>query len=155
MSLIDKIEDNRFNPIVGKELKLLRKDVTDDYIIGELSLFDNNKEVFNSYTIERPWKDNEPYVSAIPPRPGEREKYKVDTLENSPSFNYKHLWLRDVQGRTYIKVHIANKAEELNGCIAPGFDLGSGGVLRSSDAMDELMSYFKVGDTTTIEIAYL
>lgn len=137
-------------------LHLIRKEVTDEFVSGELILYSSDgSELFRCYTIERPWEDNKPYVSCIPPKPYEREEYEVDVLESSPAFNYKHLWIRGVPNRTVIKVHIANRAPELNGCIAPGLDYSNGQVLRSGDAMKELMSYFKVGDKTRILVSYL
>ena len=93
------------------------------------------------YTVERPWLNNEPRKSCVP-----RGTYTV-TRHDSPKFG--DCWI--LEGitvghftgiRTHILIHAANKASELQGCIAPGLVLGALGndwaVLRSRDAMKHL-----------------
>jgi hypothetical protein len=65
------------------------------------------------YTIELPWKDNQPRVSCVPEGRYElRRRY-------SPKFK-EHLLIKGVQGRSFILLHPANDAlRELMGCIAP------------------------------------
>lgn len=155
MRLTNMIDQNRFNPLVDRRLLLVRREVTDDFIMGELRLFENDKRIFNCYTIERSWKDNRPYVSAIPPAVGETMEYPVEVLQKSQAFNYPHLWIRNVPGRTVIKIHRANRAPELHGCIAPGLDYNYGEVLRSKDALDKLMSHMKPYYKFPIRIEYL
>jgi hypothetical protein len=50
----------------------------------------------------------------------------------------------DVPGRAQIKIHIANKASQLKGCIAPGkalgAELGTWAVQRSREAYAEWMA---------------
>lgn len=72
-------------------------------------------------SIERPWKDNEPFVSCIPSglyeatkdqrHRGQKDEITVWELSGVPSPNGK--------GRDQIQFHIANRASELSGCIAP------------------------------------
>lgn len=151
----DMIEQNRVNLMTGKSIRLKRKANSATYIKGTLEVHIEGKKVFECYTIERPWKDNKRYVSAIPPAPGDKAVYPVVVLKDSPSFNYPHLWIKDVPGRTWIKVHVANRPSELHGCVAPGLDLGRGSVGRSRDAMNQLMSYFEVGEEFSILIEYV
>lgn len=73
------------------------------------------------YTIEKPWRDNEPMISCIPagvyelnpclsPRFG-----KTYCLENTAL----DVSLCDHTKRTHILLHKANKESQLLGCIAP------------------------------------
>jgi hypothetical protein len=69
------------------------------------------------YTVEPPWRNNEPRVSCIP----------CGTYYAEPAQFYRGgyaTWqLKGVPGRTLIKLHIANFGDELMGCIAPGTEL--------------------------------
>lgn len=65
-------------------------------------------------TVEKPWADNHPQTSCIP-----AGLYAVEPYI-SPSKSYEVWLLKDVPGRSYIEIHIANFARELLGCIAPG-----------------------------------
>ena len=95
----------------------------DGSTIGELFI-DGRKK---SYTIERPWKDNERRVSCIPEGCYEiglkmygrwHEKWK------DKSWYKGVLILKDTLPRTEILIHTANYAHQLNGCIAPGVSVG-------------------------------
>lgn len=72
----------------------------------------NNKPLCD--TIERPWLDNHPQTSCIPPGEYEFETY------HSPSKGVDVWLLKNVPNREYIEIHPANFAYELKGCIAPG-----------------------------------
>ena len=87
------------------------------------------------YTIELPWRNNEPKLSCIP-----AGVYTV-TKRYSQKFKW-HLHLQDVPGRSYILIHPANNAEiELQGCIAPVTILTSPGTgLASKPAFQKLMA---------------
>lgn len=67
------------------------------------------------YSIERPWLDNQPFVSCIPSGIYELEYDMTGRIKEVPR-------LRDTFPRTQINIHIANFARELQGCIAPGMD---------------------------------
>lgn len=88
-------------------------------------------------TLELPWKDNEPRVSCIPVG-----RYRVKR-HISPKFG--ECWLiTDVEGRSLILIHPANKRSELLGCIAVGESFAEFGALdgigSSRDAFKELMA---------------
>ena len=69
--------------------------------------------VLQCYTIELPWKNNEPRRSCIP-----EGRYMIQK-RYSPKFKH-HLHLLQVPGRSLILMHSANDAKkELFGCIAP------------------------------------
>ena len=68
------------------------------------------------YTVERPWLDNKPNVSSIP----------VGTYEMgwSESPRFGETWhIKDVPDRTYILIHVANFARDVEGCIGLGMGL--------------------------------
>ena len=112
------------------------------------------------YTMEKKWNDNKPNVSCIP-----AGVYELNpTL--SPKFGSTYCLENEDLGvslsgdtrRTHILIHKANKASELQGCIAP---VSSFGVLggewagvNSAKAYDILMSTL-AGDKHKIEIVRL
>jgi hypothetical protein len=94
---------------------LIRQPSTPDGTLGELRDDDNNHLCF---TIERPWLDNKPDVSCIPPGRYEFSRY----------ISPKHgsVWkANNVPNRTFIEIHPANLADELEGCIGVGSAIGS------------------------------
>lgn len=89
------------------------------------------------YTIERPWVHNERNISCIP------EGSYPCRIHHSTR-NGEVYAVNDVPDRSDIQMHVANVAEELEGCIAVGstagyIDRGTKAVLGSKYAMD----YFK------------
>lgn len=75
------------------------------------SLFINDK--FICYTIELPWKENEPRNSCIP------EGCYAIQKRSSTKFA-QHFLIANVPNRSLILIHPANHAKtELKGCIAP------------------------------------
>jgi len=100
------------------------------------------------YTLELPWKNNEPNISCIP-----AGSYIVEKTY-SPRFR-KKLWLiKDVPGRSGVRFHAANFVRELEGCIAPGLekkDIDNDGTIdvmdsrKALDLMNEVLpSKFKL-----------
>ncbi len=91
-------------------------------------------------TLELPWKDNASKISCIP-----EGFYDVEKTY-SPAFK-KDLWLiKNVPGRSGIRIHSANYVSELLGCIAPGmerYDLNNDGIIdikssrKALDLMEE------------------
>lgn len=73
---------------------------------------------FQAYTVERPWLDNKPFVSCIP-----EGDYQF-VLGKFTKGNYAAYEILDVPGRTLIKIHIANVADDVNGCVGIGRGLG-------------------------------
>lgn len=65
------------------------------------------------FTIERPWANNEPFVSCIP-----QGEYKV-VRRHSEKYG-AHWHVLDVPNRSLILIHVANYASELQGCIGIG-----------------------------------
>lgn len=121
-------------------LFLQRSSKTDKCTTGTLHVmsFDDNEILFTCKTVEPPWKDNHRNISCIP-----EGQYEM-LLEYSPRFK-RMLWeLKDVKGRTEVKIHTANHSRQLNGCIAPGLyheDIDGDGVIdvaQSSSALSAI-----------------
>lgn len=90
------------------------------------------------YTIERPWLNNQSYISCIPTNAVgyELEWDTTGRIHNVPR-------LRHTAPRTQINIHSANYAHQLHGCIAPGLDWKVDGhdamVIDSRKAMSLLL----------------
>ena len=113
------------------EIVLDRLYYGDDCTLGVLSI-DNELLCF---TLENPWKDNQPYISCIP-----EGDYQCRPHNGS---KYKETWeVQDVDGRSAILIHIGNTEEDTKGCILPGITKGSlngeRAVLGSRIAMEKL-----------------
>jgi hypothetical protein len=96
------------------------------------------------FTVERQWVGNKPSVSCIPAGTYPLVRgtfYSGDGVGGKP--DYPAYELQNVPGRALIKIHRANLAYQVKGCIAVGKELGAEGglwaVLRSREAHDELM----------------
>lgn len=71
------------------------------------------------WTAERPWLDNAPRVSCIPPG-----LYVCEPRRYNRG-GYQAIGLRDVPGRTSILLHRGNTPADVEGCIVVGLSLGS------------------------------
>lgn len=100
-------------------------------VFGELTVEGTQ---FSCYTVERPWIDNLPNVSCIPPG----EYNLVWGRYNRGGYDVYEV--QGVPGRSLIKVHRGNTMHDLRGCIAPGDALGCingvWAVLRSRPALE-------------------
>lgn len=121
-----------------KTIYILRHTVGRKQSMGNLCVFDDNMTpIFGCHNIERGWQNNKRNVSCIP-----QGSYKI-VLEHSPRFNTMLWEIKGVQDRSECKIHAANYARQLNGCIAPGYDRldidGDGwyDVGRSGDALED------------------
>ncbi len=84
----------------------------DNFTLGRLFV---GNEVF--FTIEKPWKDNEPFISCIPVGKYICKKYSSDKYPNT----YE---ITEVPNRTQILFHVANYARDVLGCIGIGLGVG-------------------------------
>jgi len=105
---------------------------------GSLIVQDGAKVLFSSVCLELPWKDNQARVSCIP-----EGEYDI-VLEYSPAFKIDLWEIKGVPGRSECKIHTANYARQLNGCIAPGktiSDIDTDGIfdVTSSEATRKLL----------------
>lgn len=108
---------------------------------------------FNCYTVEKPWLNNQPNISCIPTgiyvcHPTEfygSRDVPLDTWE-----------VMNVEGRTEIKIHYANRGRDLQGCIGLGISLGviqkEYAVIDSSGAHLLFMAHVKSSKRIDLEI---
>lgn len=115
--------------------------------LGRLQVLDGDKEVCACPALELPDRNNKNGVSRIP-----SGTYVAEVVESSPAFDYEHVWIHD-EGSVYaagdrsgVKIHVANYARQLRGCVAPGkkfVDLDGDGqvdVARSEAALKGLLA---------------
>ena len=86
-------------------------------------------------TLEKPWLNNEDYVSCVPCGTYICKPYNSD--------RHKDVYqITNVPGRTKVLFHIGNHVDDTEGCVLPGIKYGSLGglpaVLESRDAMNYL-----------------
>ena len=118
---------------------------------GVLYVVDEDKILFECYTLELPWKDNQRRVSCIPE--GEYKAIK----HHSPKFG-NSVWIQDVPNRSEILIHPANYVRQLLGCIAVGKDLkdidgdGLEDTTSSRNTMNELLELLP--DSFEVKIEY-
>lgn len=85
------------------------------------------------WSVEKPWKNNEPFVSCIP-----AGSYKM-ARRDSPKFGPGTWEILDVPGRSHILIHVGNTANDVVGCISLGTSLFTSceGVQNSRKAIKE------------------
>jgi len=136
-----------------KRLILHRVTYRPDCTLGKLRVVDDKGDnIVTVSTIELPWKNNEPRVSCIP-----KGKYPM-VLEYSPAFKMRLWELKDVPGRSEVKIHAANYVSQLLGCIAPclsyaklnGDEIPDG--VHSRKALKYVMDALVGQTTSTIEV---
>jgi hypothetical protein len=89
-------------------------------------------------TVERPWLNNVVGISCIP------EGAYTCVPSRYHRGGYDAIEIKDVAGRTLIKIHIANLPEEVEGCIGVGVRHGAIGgrwaAISSKKAFKSLMN---------------
>ena len=103
------------------------------------------------FTVERPWKANEPGISCIP-----TGLYKLRHGTFDAGGGYPDLEFVDVPGRAFIEIHRANNASQLKGCIAPGksLNLSNWMVLDSTKALNEILAEIAGDDDIAISVQW-
>ena len=87
------------------------------------------------YTIERPWRDNERSISCIP-----AGTYWL-AITRSRRFGRPLPLVHDVAERSGIRIHPANYAHELEGCIALGLGRQRDSVMDSRVAVRQFIDW--------------
>lgn len=96
-----------------------------------------NRQLFVAKTLELPDKNNAPKISCIP------QGIYICKYTLSPHFNKHTYEILNVPNRAGIRIHSANLASQLLGCIALGSALkdinndGNQDVIHSGDTMHE------------------
>jgi hypothetical protein len=105
---------------------------------GVLYVEKDNKILFECFTLELPWKDNQRRISCIP-----EGTYKA-IKHRSPKFG-ESVWIQNVPNRSEILIHPANYVRQLLGCIAVGDSLrdidgdGLDDVTNSRNTMNKIL----------------
>ena len=128
----DKMDISKNTEDKGVNLLIIRDQFTEKSTIGKLFL---NGEKFCD-TLELPYLDNQRSISCIPL--GEY-KVRLRTARESATRDYLHLLVQDVEGRSYILVHIGNYPKHTKGCILVGQSRKQDAVYNSRIAMELLM----------------
>ncbi len=108
---------------------------------------------FSCVALERPWLDNRPNVSCIPE--GAYTMLLGRYNAGDAGRGYPAYELLAVPGRSLIKIHAANKATEIQGCIALGEAVvamaGQIAINSSRNTLNDFMASM-AGDDAVIEI---
>ena len=95
---------------------ILTRTYNDQLTLGTIKVFDKQGHLtYECKSIELPWINNRSNVSCIP-----EGTYPWEKVAYSSAFNYQHIHIKDVPGRSGIKIHVANYVSQLRGCVAPG-----------------------------------
>ncbi|WP_320169734.1 DUF5675 family protein [Maridesulfovibrio sp.] len=129
-----------------KIVELKRVESSDEATLGVL-LVDGRAVC---WTLEEPWRDNLPDISCIP-----AGNYPL-MLEFSPS-RKRRLWtVKDVPGRSYVRIHTGNTVLDTEGCLLtgtrPGRLNGARAVLGSHDAFGAFVEAMGGGDRAAITV---
>lgn len=129
------------------EIKLVRKEFTDESTIGDISVFGE----FLCYSLEDPTRDEKiAGKTAIPDG-----RYQV-IVNMSPRFKRLLPRLLDVPNYEGILIHTGNTARDTEGCILPGLSKSKDFVGNSKAAFDLLFAKIQAaladGDKVFIEI---
>lgn len=120
------------------KLELIRHTFTDKSAIGSLSI----DGIFECYTLERPDDGtNAPTRSAIV-----CGTYPVN-LAHSEHFGRVVPHILNVPGRSDIEIHVANKPEDIHGCVGVGTTKDVNFVGQSMFAFNKLMDKLLAADT--------
>tara|TARA_R110000822_G_scaffold56449_3_gene142649 strand:+ start:2970 stop:3368 length:399 start_codon:yes stop_codon:yes gene_type:complete len=125
-------------------IKLIRFTGLNDRTIGRLYL--DGTPLY--YSIEKPWLNNEPFVSCIP-----TGRYPL-TRFDSPSYGPDTWMVDEVPDRSYILFHVANVADNVQGCIGLGMGVYENleGVKSSRIAIDDFYKKTEFFQSEEIEI---
>lgn len=124
-------------------------------VLGELLVTDGADELFECVTIERSWQDNLVSESCIPEGNYELRRRRSGVVERTTGGEYLEGWeVTGVPGRTYIMIHPANYADQLEGCIAPGAEIPERRMMvtRSGDTFRGLMKHLAGEDACRLVI---
>ena len=108
-------------------------------VVMDMSL---EKVDFSCVTLELPWKGNMRRISCIP-----KGIYPCKKRKSSKTFNYEHILVMNIPGRSGVCIHIINFSRQLLGCVGVGrkfVDLDKDGlkdITSSGDTLKELLSY--------------
>lgn len=97
-----------------KKVKLIRIHGDDKQTLGVWTVIEDGKMIFFCKTLELPDKNNASKISCIP-----KGVYDCE-MTYSPAFKKKLYLIKNVPGRSGIRIHSANFVKQLRGCVALG-----------------------------------
>jgi len=101
---------------MDKTIILNRYKSSDKQTLGQLILMQCNELLFNCYTLELPWLENQFQISCIPAG--------LYNVKKRYSVKYKnHFHVQDVPERSFILIHAGNYYTQTKGCILVGSSL--------------------------------
>lgn len=132
---------------------IIERAYTDLATIGKMYMPSGN----TFYTIELPWEANKRSVSCIPEGVYTLNKRQSGVVNRTSKGRYSAGWeVANVNGRTFIMIHIANTTSDIEGCIGIGLKLGvvsdQWAVLDSAAAFDKFMA--EMNDAEDWEIVF-
>lgn len=118
--------------MASRSIVIQRLEQTRTHTLGRLTVKGSSgADLYECVCLELPWRNNLPRTSCVP-----AGRYPI-VLEWSPAFKMDLWELKDVPGRSEVKIHAANYVAQLWGCIAPGLkasDLNGDGTIDVSDS---------------------
>lgn len=89
--------------------------------LGFYKIFKGVREIFSSYMLELPWKNNQNEISCIPDNIYTVRKWTAEQAKAvGKKYDYDHFEILEVPNRTGILQHGANYVTDLRGCQAHG-----------------------------------
>lgn len=129
-----------------RKVELIRVESGSEATLGGLLV--DGKSI--CWTLEEPWRGNRQDISCIP-----EGRYPLK-LEFSPAKARKLWTIKDVPGRSYVRIHKGNTVDDTEGCpltgTKPGYLNGKRAVLGSRVAFLDFMSAMSGCDEAEIEI---
>ena len=134
-------------------LKLIRDSYSDMGTFGKLYI-DNE---FFCYTVEQVWKDNRENESCIPEGVYSLQLRYSPVVKRTSAGEFEEGYeITNVLNRTYVMLHVANVASDLQACIGVGESLGfvkdQWAVLNSRNTFRKLMHKLEERNDWDIEI---
>lgn len=97
--------------------------------LGVMAVYDGLNRIYETKTLELPWKNNQQGTSCIPDGDYVVRKRKAS---ESPSLDYDHFMVEEVPDRSYILWHSGNYHTQIKGCMLHGqahTDINNDGLL--------------------------
>jgi hypothetical protein len=112
--------------------------------LGTMAVYDGINKIYETKTLELPWKENKRKISCIPD--GDYFVRKRLASE-SGSRDYDHFIVEDVEGRSYILWHSGNFHWHILGCILHGqshADINKDGLLDVTNTGFTIAQLYKI-----------
>lgn len=129
--------------IKDPQMLIIRTEYQKIQTLGKMIITDSNGyPLREAKTLERPWLDNHPFISCIPPGQYQIKRRWSAKLKN-------HLKILNVPGRTNILIHAGNLYIQTEGCVLAGQsfkDINKDGwkdVTKSRPTMKQILKFYK------------